>query len=491
MGRYYNDCLIHSYDYSDFPEYEYEEQTDGYEVLSRYWDDVIEHAGIKGMKWGQRRYQNEDGSYTEAGMIRRYGHGHLSGPRHFGSSRSSYRTGARSSSPSAKRKGLSTGAKVALAAAGLAAAGAAGYGIYRRGRRANDAQSEGWSQAKLAEYQRKNKESKDEFEKAYSAWDKSRKTHVSDGYRYTDQGDLNLKRAMEDAKQRNAVDGGRLIDYQSRDPEAAARARREHKVGAAIKDFEAGINDIRRNGLIDKRKPTKDSLQKNFSDAFNTERKGPDLNALKDNVKNKVNSLKKSTSDKVTKDSLQKNFSNAFNTERKGPDLNAIKENVTNKVNSLKKSNSDKVTKDSLQRNFSNAFDVPKKKEKESGKTIDASILTKEQEAEINKQIDRYNEAVRAFNNRNKTSNSAAQTPKSNLQMGPKIKEEVKKETSTPKQEPKKEATTKPTTSRRASDEEFEIFDRMMSDPNSNFSLDDYTQELLKRNQKTLNSIRR
>lgn len=443
MGRYYNDCLIHSYDYSDFPEYEYEEQTDDYEVLSRYWDDAIEHSGIKGMKWGQRRYQNEDGSYTEAGMMRRYGHGHLSGPRHFGSSRASYRTGARSSSPSSKRKGLSTGAKVALAAAGLAAAGAAGYGIYRRGRRANDAQSEGWSQAKLAEYQRKNKESKDEFERAYSAWDKSRKTHVSDGYRYTDQGDLNLKRAMEDAKQRNAVDGGKLIDYQSRDPEAAARARREHKVGAAIKDFEAGINDIRRNGLIDNRKPTKDSLQKNFSDAFNTERKGPDINALKDNVKNKVNSLKKS--------------------------------------------NSDKVTKDSLQKNFSNAFDAPKKKEKESGKTIDGSILTKEQQAEINKQIDRYNEAVRAFNNRNKSSNSgAAQTPKSNLQMGPKIKEEVKKETSTPKQEPRRETTTP-----RISDEQFEAFDRMMSDPNSNFSLDDYTQELLRRNQKTLNSIRR
>lgn len=443
MGRYYNDCLIHSYDYSDFPEYEYEEQTDDYEVLSRYWDDAIEHSGIKGMKWRQRRYQNEDGSYTEAGMMRRYGHGHLSGPRHFGSSRASYRTGARSSSPSAKRKGLSTGAKVALAAAGLAAAGAAGYGIYRRGRRANDAQSEGWSQAKLAEYQRKNKESKDEFERAYSAWDKSRKTHVSDGYRYTDQGDLNLKRAMEDAKQRNAVDGGKLIDYQSRDPEAAARARREHKVGAAIKDFEAGINDIRRNGLIDNRKPTKDSLQKNFSDAFNTERKGPDLNALKDNVKNKVNSLKKS--------------------------------------------NSDKVTKDSLQKNFSNAFDAPKKKEKESEKTIDGSILTKEQQAEINKQIDRYNEAVRAFNNRNKTSNSTAvQTPKSNLQMGPKIQEEVKKETSTPKQEPRRETTTP-----RISDEQFEAFDRMMSDPNSNFSLDDYTQELLRRNQKTLNSIRR
>ena len=29
------------------------------------------HHGIQGMKWGVRRYQNEDGSYTEAGKRRR------------------------------------------------------------------------------------------------------------------------------------------------------------------------------------------------------------------------------------------------------------------------------------------------------------------------------------------------------------------------------------------------------------------------------------
>ena len=29
------------------------------------------HFGIKGMKWGVRRYQNYDGSYTQAG-VRRY-----------------------------------------------------------------------------------------------------------------------------------------------------------------------------------------------------------------------------------------------------------------------------------------------------------------------------------------------------------------------------------------------------------------------------------
>lgn len=37
-------------------------------------EDYLEHHGIMGMKWGVRRYQNEDGSYTEAGR-KRYGIG--------------------------------------------------------------------------------------------------------------------------------------------------------------------------------------------------------------------------------------------------------------------------------------------------------------------------------------------------------------------------------------------------------------------------------
>ena len=37
-------------------------------------EDYIEHHGIMGMKWGVRRYQNEDGSYTESGR-KRYGVG--------------------------------------------------------------------------------------------------------------------------------------------------------------------------------------------------------------------------------------------------------------------------------------------------------------------------------------------------------------------------------------------------------------------------------
>lgn len=38
------------------------------------YDDYIAHHGIKGQKWGVRRYQNSDGSLTDEGR-RRYGFG--------------------------------------------------------------------------------------------------------------------------------------------------------------------------------------------------------------------------------------------------------------------------------------------------------------------------------------------------------------------------------------------------------------------------------
>ena len=37
-----------------------------------YDSNNLQHAGVKGMKWGIRRYQNKDGSLTPAGK-KRYG----------------------------------------------------------------------------------------------------------------------------------------------------------------------------------------------------------------------------------------------------------------------------------------------------------------------------------------------------------------------------------------------------------------------------------
>ena len=40
------------------------------------YEAFLAHYGVKGPKWGQRNYQNEDGSYTQAGAERYWGGGH-------------------------------------------------------------------------------------------------------------------------------------------------------------------------------------------------------------------------------------------------------------------------------------------------------------------------------------------------------------------------------------------------------------------------------
>ena len=70
----------------------------------------LAHHGVKGQKWGERRYQNEDGSYTDLGAQR----------RRVGNSKSSGKTG------------MSDGAKKALKiGAAVAGTALAAYGAYK------------------------------------------------------------------------------------------------------------------------------------------------------------------------------------------------------------------------------------------------------------------------------------------------------------------------------------------------------------------------
>lgn len=86
--------------------------------MSRYWDsDYLEHHGIKGQKWGNRRYQYEDGSLTPEGR-QRYGVGN---ERRYSSNVTNVK------SANQKKKGLTTKQKVAI---GITAAAAIAGGVY-------------------------------------------------------------------------------------------------------------------------------------------------------------------------------------------------------------------------------------------------------------------------------------------------------------------------------------------------------------------------
>jgi hypothetical protein len=95
----------------------------------KQYPDYLAHFGIKGMKWGVRRYQNKDGSYTKQGLSRRYG---ASGGSRSGGSGgkggSGKARGGSGSNTEARKAKIKKAAKIAAATAGTAALA---YGAYR------------------------------------------------------------------------------------------------------------------------------------------------------------------------------------------------------------------------------------------------------------------------------------------------------------------------------------------------------------------------
>lgn len=90
------------------------------------YPDYLMHFGIKGMKWGVRRFQNKDGSYTPLGLKRRFGgSGGSSSGNRGGSGRA---RGGSGSNAEARKAKIKKGLKIA---AGVAGATALAYGTYK------------------------------------------------------------------------------------------------------------------------------------------------------------------------------------------------------------------------------------------------------------------------------------------------------------------------------------------------------------------------
>ena len=96
-------------------------------------EDTLQHFGTRGMKWGRRQYQYQDGTYTPAGKVRYgIGDGHSYNGTH--NSRSMQNSKQKSqSNNSSKKKSLSKKQKIAIGLGTTAAVGTvlAAYGLHK------------------------------------------------------------------------------------------------------------------------------------------------------------------------------------------------------------------------------------------------------------------------------------------------------------------------------------------------------------------------
>jgi hypothetical protein len=265
MSRYYND--------DGFDEFEVD-------------DDELYHFGIKGQKWGLRRFQNEDGTLTPEGKMRYL------------------------KTDSAVTKRVKKDWNTMSDKEFMAKYRGSKKTYLKRVRKYGDP----YMNSPLAKLGKK-----------LTAKQKGRPYRDSDA-----QEELDLI----------AKDKGKLVKF---DKKTAVKTLAGLAVTAA---GAAAIYKMMNKGDG----VTGDSLQKNFSSAFDKPARKPDRvtqDSLQKNFSSAFN-----RPNRTTPDSLQKNFSSAFDRpNRTTPD--SLQKNFSDAFDLRKP---DRVTSDSLQRNFSNAF---------------------------------------------------------------------------------------------------------------------------------------